>query len=176
MRPQENDYAPFYKGYIEQVPQGEPIPALEKAGEEISRFLTLLPEGKSNYRYGPDKWTVKELLQHVIDTERIMAYRALTIARGDTAPLPGFDENSYVRQANVDYRSLNEFKTELQLVRKSSVCLFQSFDEAAFRRRGIANNNPITVLALAYIIAGHQLHHFRILQERYFPDVQLVRA
>ena len=172
MRPQENEYAPFYSGYIAQVQQDEPIPALERSAEEINRYLSLLPEGKGDYRYASDKWTVKELLQHVTDTERVMAYRALVIARGDTTPLPGFDENSYARQANVDHRSLSDLIDELQLVRKTTICLFQNFDASALRRRGIANNNPITVLALAYIIAGHQLHHFNILRERYFPEVQ----
>lgn len=176
MRPQENEYPKYYSAYIEQVPETEPLLALEKAAEEIQRFLALLPEGKGDYRYAEGKWTVKELLQHVIDTERIMAYRALSIARGDTTPLPGFDEESYARVANVEYRSISDLKAELQLVRKSTLSLFQNFDEAALRRRGIMNNNPATVLALAYIIAGHQRHHFRILHERYFPEMQLARA
>jgi hypothetical protein len=175
MRPQENEFAPFYMSYIGQVPQTEPIPALEKAAEEIPRFLSLLSEAKGDYRYAPDKWSVKELLQHAIDTERIMAYRALTIARGDTTPLPGFDENSYARIAHTDYRTISDLKSEFQVVRKSTLCLFQNFDESAFRRRGIANDNPITVLALAYIIAGHQLHHFKILRERYFPELVVAK-
>lgn len=176
MRPQENEYPAYYSTYIQQVPEVEPIVALEKAAEEIQHFLALLPDGKGNYRYADGKWTVKELLQHTIDTERIMAYRALTIARGDTTPLPGFDEEAYARMANTDYRSITDLKEELQLVRKSTICLYQNFDEAALRRRGIANNNPVTVNAMAYIITGHQRHHFGILRERYFPDMQLTRA
>lgn len=176
MRPVENEYPSYYSGYIQQVPETEPILALEKATEEINHFLSLLPEAKATHRYSEGKWSVTELLQHMIDTERIMAYRALTIARGDTIPLPGFDEDAYARIANVDYRTIADLRSELQVVRKSSLCLFQSFDEAALRRRRTVNNNPVSVLALAYIIAGHQRHHFNILRERYFPELKMVKA
>lgn len=173
MRPAENEYAPFYKSYVERVNEDEAILALEKATEEINHFIPLLPEGRGNYRYAEGKWTVKELLQHLIDTERIMAYRALTIARGDQHELPGFDEQAYAEVANVEYRSLADLKAEMQAVRKSTICLFGSFEESALKRRGIANRNPVSVRALAYIIAGHQKHHFTILRERYFTDLQL---
>lgn len=176
MRPQENEYAAFYASYLALAHESEPIVALEKATEEIQHFLPLLPEAKADYRYAAGKWTVKELLQHMIDTERIMAYRALIIARGDTVALPGFDENAYARMADTTFRTISDLRVELLHVRKSSLCLFQNFDEASFRRRGVANNQPVTVLALAYIIAGHQRHHFNILRERYFPELQLVRV
>ena len=173
MRPQEHEYPSYYSGYVARVPEEGPIVAIEKATTELNHFLPQLPEGKADYRYGDNKWTVKEVLQHTIDTERIMAYRALVIARGDTTALPGFDENSYARVANTEHRTLAELTSELVAVRKSSLFLFQSFDEAAYRRQGIANNNPVSVLGIAYILVGHQRHHFAILQERYFPELQL---
>lgn len=176
MRPQEHEYAPFYSGYIQLASEGEPLVALEKATEEISHLLPLLPEGKSDHRYAPDKWSVKQLLQHAIDTERIMAYRALAIARGESVSLPGFDENAYAEEANVSYRSLEDLRAEFLCVRKATLCLFQSFDTAALRKTGTANNSPISVLALAYIIAGHQRHHMNILKDRYFPEQQLVKV
>lgn len=176
MRPQENEYAAYYASYIALAHESEPIIALEKATEEIQHFLPLLPEAKADFEYAAGKWTVKELLQHMIDTERIMAYRALTIARGDKVALPGFDENAYVRMADTTFRTISDLRVELLHVRKSSLCLFQNFGEASFRRQGIANNQPVTVLALAYIIAGHQRHHFNILRERYFPELQLARV
>lgn len=171
MRPQKNEYPSFYETYVSAVKEEEPLLALEKSAEELHHFIPLLPEARSDYRYAPGKWSVKELLQHMIDTERIMAYRALTIARADKVALPGFDENAYAEVANVDYRSIAELREELQVVRKSSLALFGSFDAAALKRNGVANNNPVSVLAIAYIIAGHQKHHFKIIRERYFPDV-----
>jgi hypothetical protein len=145
----------------------------QNALTQAEQVLPRLPESKADHRYAEGKWTVKEKLQHVIDTERIMAYRALTIAREDTTPLPGFDENSYAQTANVAHRSLKDLGDELIAVRKTTLYLFRSFDQTAFGRIGQANKNPVSVLGLAYIIAGHQRHHFAILQERYFPEMQL---
>lgn len=173
MRPQEHEYPFYYSGYVARVPEEGPIVALEKATAEIKNFLPQLPEAKADYRYGDNKWTVKEVLQHTIDTERVMAYRALVIARGDTIALPGFDENSYARVANVEHRTLAELTSELIAVRKASLFLFQSFDEGAYSRQGTVNNYPASVLGIAYILVGHQRHHLAILQERYFPELQL---
>jgi exoribonuclease II len=173
MRPAENEYASFYQPYVARVKENDPILALEKSYEEIHHFMPLLPEARADFRYAEGKWSVKEMMQHLIDTERIMAYRALTIARGDQRELPGFNENAYADAANVEYRSLEELRNELQLVRKTTICLFGSFDEGALKRVGIANKYEVSVRALAYIIAGHQKHHFAVLRERYFPDLQL---
>ncbi|EMR03552.1 DinB family protein [Cesiribacter andamanensis] len=173
MRPAETEYAPFYQSYVARVKEEEAILALERSYEEIHHFMPLLPEGRADFRYAEDKWSVKEMIQHIIDTERIMAYRALTFARGDQREIPGFNQDGYAEMANVDYRSLQELREELQLVRKSSICLFASFDEGSLNRTGIANRYKVSVRALAYIIAGHQKHHFAQLRERYFPDMQM---
>ncbi len=171
MRPQADEYPAYYETYVCRVPEPEPMLALEHATDELQRVLPLLPEEKANHRYAEGKWTVKELLQHMIDTERIMAYRALTIARGDATPLPGFDENEYARTANVEDRSLASMGVEWMAVRMATIPLFQHFDGAAYDAKGIANKNPVSVRGLAYIIAGHQRHHMAILQERYFLEL-----
>jgi hypothetical protein len=124
-------------------------------------------EADGDLRYAPDKWSLKEVLGHINDTERIMAYRALRIARGDATPLAGFEQDDYVRNGPFSDRSLADLIEDYIAVRRATITLFRNLDEAAFARRGVANKNDVTVRALAYIIAGHELHHRRIIEEKY---------
>jgi hypothetical protein len=141
--------------------------ALGRSFEELGSDLSSIPDEKGDFAYAPGKWTICQLLQHAIDTERIFAYRALCIARGETQPLPGFDENEYARMAGTGKRTPAKLKEEFLTVRQSTLQLFGGFDDAALARCGTANGNPISVHALAYIIVGHWRHHAGILRERY---------
>jgi hypothetical protein len=168
-RPHENEHAPYYGRYISLIPEGDFFLLLNKHFDETLGFFRNLTEKQAEIRYEPGKWSIKEVLGHVIDNERIMSYRALRIARGDTTPLPGYEQDDYVRAANFDSRTLAALLAEFQTVRAATESLFRSFDETAIGRRGTANNVPVTVRALAYIIAGHERHHVNILKTRYLP-------
>lgn len=168
MRPTTQEYAPFYGGYVDQVKEEAPVPALENSLEEARQFLSSLPAEKAESRYAEGKWSVKEVIQHMIDTERVMAYRALRFARNDNTELPGYDENAWVASLDLSRRSLHELGEELLELRQSTLSLFHSFPESVYSNAGIASGQPASVRALAYIIAGHQRHHFNILKERYF--------
>jgi hypothetical protein len=140
--------------------------------EQVNNTLSLLrgiSEAKSRTRYEPNKWSIKEVLGHFTDTERIMSYRALRIGRADTTPLAGFEQDDYVRAANFEARAFADMLSEFQAVRNATAALFRGFDETAIGRRGTANNLSVTVRALAYIIAGHERHHLNVLQTRYLP-------
>lgn len=167
--PNENEYAPYYGRYISLIPEGDFFLLLNKQFAETLGFLRHLTETQAGTRYEPGKWSIKDVLGHVIDNERIMSYRALRIARGDTTPLPGYEQDDYVRAANFDFRTLADLLVEFQTVRAATESLFRSFDETAIGRRGTASNLPVTVRALAYIIAGHERHHINILRTKYLP-------
>jgi PAS domain-containing protein len=166
-RPDASEYAPFYHGYITSVPEGDVLDLLRSGGRELTDALGRIPEDRGGHRYAPEKWTIREVIGHLIDAERIFAYRALRFARDDRTQVPGFDENEYVKTAGSDERTIADLVRELAAVRESTALLFESLPEAAWRRTGIANGNPITVRALAYVVAGHSRHHLRILRERY---------
>lgn len=166
-RPGADEFAPFYAGYIHRVPDGDVLALLAEQGEETQRRLGQLTPEQALYRYAPGKWSVKEVLGHMCDTERIFAYRALRIARGDETPLPGFDENLYVPAGKFDSRELAHLLAELATVRAATLSLLRTFDEAAWMRRGLCNNHPVSARALAYITVGHERHHLAILAERY---------
>jgi len=170
-RPAAGDYAPYAEQYVVLVSGDDILGAL---GNQLKQTTTLF-SGRSkrdgNFRYAPGKWTVKEVVGHVADTERIFAYRAMRFARGDQTPLSGFEQDDYVRGARFTERRLADVVEEYADVRRANLDLFRSLDEEAWRRRGVANNSPVTVLALAYIIAGHELHHRKIIEERYFPAI-----
>lgn len=168
MRPTEQEYAPFYGGYVDKVKENDPLPALESALEEARQFFNKLPAEKADHRYAEGKWSVKEVIQHMIDTERVMAYRALRFARHDKTELPGYDENAWVEALDLRDRSLQDLGKELLELRLSTLRLFRSFPEAVYTNTGIASGQPASVRAIAYIIVGHQRHHFNILKERYF--------
>ena len=166
-RPASTEYAPYYDRYIARVPEGDVTATLEAQLAETLALLRTIPEERGTHRYGPDKWSIKEVVGHLADSERIFAYRALRVARGDATPLPGFDENAYVRGARFDAIPLADLAAELEAVRRATLALLRGLDDEALGRRGVANDQEITPRALAYIIAGHERHHVGILRERY---------
>ena len=166
-RPEPSEYAPYYKKYIDLVKGDNPIKALENQIIAMQAFLSEIPEEKENYRYAEGKWSIKEIIGHLTDAERIFGMRALCFARKDKTPLPGFEENDYVNSGNFQKRSFYNLVHELNLVRVSHLALFKSFDEEALSQIGTANNNPVSVRALIFIIAGHEIHHLNVIRERY---------
>lgn len=166
-RPPASEFSPYYAGYIARVPDGDIIRTLRAQVGDTTSLVQSLDEERGARRYGPGKWSVREVLGHMADTERIMAYRALRVARGDTTPLAGFDENTYVANARFDERSLHSLADDLALIRASTVALLAPLTDDELTRGGSANGAPITARALAWIIAGHELHHLAILRERY---------
>jgi hypothetical protein len=166
-RPAPTEYAAFYRGYVSEVPDGNLLAQLEQQGRETVALFRTVDEPKSQHRYAPGKWTIREVLGHMIDAERVFTYRALTFARGDTTSLPSFDENQWAKTSNAGSRSMTELIPEYQAVRAATIRLFRGFGDEEFARTGMANNNPFTVRAVAYIIAGHERHHLKILKERY---------
>ena len=167
MRPNKNDYAPYYEGYINLVKGDDIHKILTAQSIETQGVLNSFSETLGNYAYAEGKWTVKEVVGHLIDTERVMAYRAMCIARGEKQLLPGFDQDAYVKTGNFNKRELFDLNYEFRLLRELNLLLSKGFDEEILQRRGVANNNEVTVLGLLYIIAGHEKHHMNILQERY---------
>jgi len=166
-KPDTTEYLPYYGKYVSLVPDGNILTVLNKQMEETASLLNSIPESRSDFRYAPDKWSIKELVGHMIDSERIFAYRALRFARNDKTPLPGYEQDDYVSNASVDSCTLTDLASELKSVRQSTVFLFKHLDENAWIRRGLANDSEASVRALAHIIAGHELHHREILRSRY---------
>jgi uncharacterized damage-inducible protein DinB len=168
-RPETGDYATSYEPYISLVPEGEFLQILETQLQDWQRLVGKLSEAAAGFRYAPDKWSIKEVLGHVTDSERIFAYRLLRIARGDQTPLAGFEQDDYVRTANSSARKRSELLEEFSTVRRATIALVSSLDDAAWVRRGVANQKEISATALAFIIAGHERHHRLVLEERYLP-------
>lgn len=166
-RPDPSEYAPFYAGYIAKVPDGDLIGVLEANLEEFSRTLGALAEVRGGFAYAPGKWTLKEVIGHVIDAERVFSYRAMWIARGDLAPLPGFDEKPWVPLSGANARSVADLLGEFRAVRAATLALFRHLPADSVTRRGVASGQEVSVRALAWIIAGHAIHHLGILRERY---------
>lgn len=166
-RPRPGDHAPYYARYVERVPDGNVVDLLEQQGRETIALLRRVDDARSRHRYAPDKWSVRQVVGHLSDTERVFAYRALTFARGDTAALPGMDQDAWVPASNADERAIADLVAEFSAVRAASVALLRGFGPAEFARAGTASNNHVTVGALAYIMAGHELHHVGILREQY---------
>jgi uncharacterized damage-inducible protein DinB len=167
MRPAENDYAPYYKGYIAKIQGDDILNILLKQTKECQNILNSFPEHKGDYRYAEGKWTVKQVIGHMMDTERVFTYRALCLARGEKQPLPGFEQDDYVNQGNFNSRNLFDLVYELRLLRESNLLLFRSFNDEMLKRRGTASGYEVTVNALLFMIAGHMQHHLDILRERY---------
>jgi hypothetical protein len=170
--PAAGTYNPYYETYIRKLNGRNPLKVLEELVLEFKVLLSEVPDEKEEFRYAEGKWSVKEVVGHIIDTERIMSYRALSIARGEKQSLPGFEENDYVKVANFDRRSLYDLGHEFGFVREASISLFKFMTEEELNRTGIANNNVVTPRALLYIIAGHHLHHLGVLKERYLMDME----
>jgi hypothetical protein len=171
IRPEPTEYAEFYANYVSKVPGTDAVGVLESQRLQMVQSFAGRSERDGSFRYAPDKWTVKEVLGHITDTERIFTYRALRIARGDQTPLPSFEQDGFVKNGGFSERSLASLADEFALVRAASIALFRSFPEEAWTRRGIASQKEVTVRALAFITAGHQIHHRLILEERYFPAI-----
>ena len=161
------EYAPFYQPYISLATEGELVEELEISVHEFIKFVQNIPMDKFDYRYAEGKWTIKDIIQHLIDSERIFAYRALRIARNDKTPLPGFEENNFADEANGNSRNLQDLLTEMALVRQSTIMLFKNFPDDFLLRTGTASEKTVSVRALGFIIIGHQKHHQKIFQERY---------
>jgi uncharacterized damage-inducible protein DinB len=167
MRPQLETVSKFYQGYVKNVMDLDMFDALEQSSKTTLELLRSVPESKGEHRYAEGKWTIKELLAHMIDVERIMAYRALRFARNDKTDLPGFEENDYAPEANAHARTLSHYRDEMARLRATTIDLFKSFTPEMLKREGTANKNHLTVLVLGYVIPGHETHHSQILLERY---------
>jgi hypothetical protein len=166
-RPQPGEYASYYQRYVDLATEDDIVAALDAQSHETSTLLGGIAEQQAAHRYEPDKWTIKQLVGHICDSERIFAYRALRIARGDTTPLPGFEQEPYVANAASDDRSIADLAEELAAVRRANVMMLRALPEEAWSRVGTASDNPVSVRALAFIMLGHERHHLRILRERY---------
>lgn len=171
MRPADTEFAPFYASYIARVPETDPLPALEAQPAELLRAADRIAPDDEFFRYAPDKWSVRQTFGHLIDTERVMGYRAFCIARGEEQPLPGFDEKQYVAHADSAERSVKELAHEFAAVRHANLWTIRRLAPEDWDRVGNANGKPVTVRAIAYIMAGHVRHHFAILRERYAVEV-----
>ena len=166
-RPQPSDFPPYFGKYISLVNANTLAEAKGKYAEPLLTFYTNLTEEKADYRYAMGKWTLKELLQHMVDTERIMSYRLMRIARKDKTPLASFDENTYAENSLAALRSFASIKEEFIALRKSTDLLIQSLNEEQLSAEGVASNNPVTANAVGYIIFGHMLHHKNVVEEKY---------
>ncbi len=170
-RPAADEYAPYFGKYIAQLPDGDVLELLRRQIIETTAMLGKISDGDADYRYADGKWSIKEVIGHVTDAERIMVYRAVCFARGDTTPLPGFEENDYVARSKFAARPLGDLLAELKAVRAATVLFFAGLDEEELMRRGTANDNPYSVRSVAYIVAGHERHHAGLLAERYLPGL-----
>lgn len=170
-RPNEDEYAPYFQRYIARVPDGNLIEILNTQSAATHTMLSSLSDSDARFRYGPDKWSIKEVVGHVTDTERIMSYRALCFARGEQGVLPSFDENAYVAASRFDERALPTQLAELALVRAATIAFFDGLSDDELVRRGRTPSGEYSVRALAYIIAGHERHHQQILTERYLTGL-----
>lgn len=170
-RPAAAEHAPYFERYIALVPEGDVLELLRRQVDDTVALVGRLNDREADFRYAEGKWSVKEVIGHVADTERIMVYRALCFARGETAALPGFEENEYVARAKFGGRTLGDLLAELKLVRAGTVPFFAGLDAEELMRRGTANSRPYSVRALAYIVAGHERHHATVLAERYLPGL-----
>jgi uncharacterized damage-inducible protein DinB len=167
-KPKDGEFPPYANMYIQLLPgDGQLLKHLKNNFIATKELILSLPEGKLNYRYAENKWTIKEIMVHIIDDERIYAYRALRFARNDETELPGFEQDDYVLYSRANERSIENIMEEYEAVRSSTIALFDGLPEDSFLRMGIANNNKVTVRALAYHIAGHELHHINIIKEKY---------
>ncbi len=166
-RPEDHESHDYFKLYINQVSGDDFLQTLKEAHHNSMEFYKKLPVEKWDYRYDEGKWSIKEVLIHILDTERIFAYRALRISRNDKTPLQGFEQDDYVPFYNVENRSITSLIDEYDALRRSTIAMFQNFDDAMLERMGTASEHPVSVRALGYMIAGHEIHHLRILRERY---------
>ncbi len=167
-KPAVGDYAPYFQNYMNQVPEdGNLLKHLKEIQKETEQLMLSLSEEKLAYRYAEGKWTIKDILVHLIDAERIFIYRALRFARADGTPLSGFDENTYVPTANANKRRIKDILKEGATLRASTIAFIKTLDRKALKRKGLSNNHSITVATLVNLVYGHQRHHLNIIRERY---------
>ncbi|TDH29117.1 DinB family protein [Segetibacter sp. 3557_3] len=166
-KPAAGEYAVYHEAYINLVEAPDVTEAIRIYSPQINEFFNLIPENKAAFRYAPGKWSLKEMLQHIIDAERIFCYRVLTFVRKDQTPLPGFDENSYAANSNADARSWLNLLEEFQAVRKATDLLYASLNEEQLGVMSVANNYPVTANTFCFVTFGHILHHCNIIRERY---------
>ena len=166
-KPAPTEHAPEFSHYVSLVGEGDIIQILEQQLENSLAVLRTISPDKANFRYAPDKWSIKELLGHLIDSERIFSYRALRFARNDQTPLAGYEQDDYVREGNFDSRDFAELVEEFATLRRATIQLLRPLSETEWLRHGKANENEVSVRALAFIIAGHELHHMGVLRSRY---------
>jgi uncharacterized damage-inducible protein DinB len=166
-RPQADEHAEYYAKYVSKVPEGDLLTLLKEQADDTASLPKGVSSDRENYAYAPGKWSIKQVLGHIIDAERVFAYRAMRFARNDATELPGFDENLFVDNANFAQRSLADLLEEFRHVRASTIHFAKNLDSESLTRRGRASNNPVSVRALLYIIAGHERHHAALLRERY---------
>ena len=162
-----SNYPSYYKQYIERVPEGSLTSLFSFSLNEALKSLVMISEEKGNYAYAEGKWTIKQVLQHVIDNERIFCFRALAFVRGEQNEILGFDHNAYAEESRAEERSMKSLLEELKRLRASTIDLFSSFSEEMLNRKGVANQNPIQVEQLGYIIIGHEMHHVKMIEEKY---------
>lgn len=167
MRPLPSEYAAPHQPYVELVPEEEILPAIEAQSTETQKLLASLDESRAAYRYAEGKWSVKEVVGHMVDAERIVGYRALALSRGEQEPLPGFDEDEYVRNAGFDAWKLGDLSEYYALVRRATIVFFRNLPDEAWSRRGVANGHPVSVRGLAWVIVGHERHHLQVLRDKY---------
>jgi uncharacterized damage-inducible protein DinB len=160
----------FYKGYVENVKDMDVMVALEQSSKVALALLRTIPEDMGEYRYDTGKWSIKELMNHMMDAERIFAYRALRFSRNDRTPLHGFEETDYAPLANAHGRSVEQLTDEMERLRATTIDLYASFTPEMLKREGTANNNKLSVLNLGYVIAGHETHHRKVISERYLKS------
>lgn len=163
----QDEYNPFYHTYVSKVPDGDLIAQLKRQTAETLALYKSVPEDQWNHGYAPGKWSIKELLVHLMDSERVFAYRALRIARGDQTPLPGFEQDDYIPTSEANLRTVEDLVEEYQNLRASTISLIKSFSSRMLARTGTASGSTVSVRALCAILAGHELHHRGIIEERY---------
>ncbi|HKC24480.1 MAG TPA: DinB family protein [Thermoanaerobaculia bacterium] len=168
-RPDASEYAPYYGRYVSLVEDADVVSTLERQGRELSALVRAIPESRADFRYAEGKWSIRDLLGHVIDGERVFAFRALCFARGDAQPLPGFEQDDWapVASAGLASASIADLVEEFELLRRSNVRMLRRLTDADWTRTGIASGNPVSVRAIAFIMAGHVVHHTKVLRERY---------
>ncbi len=170
MRPNKTEYAAYYETYVSLVEETDIVSALRNQADELREIFSQMSDERGLYRYAEGKWSIKELLGHLIDGERVFAYRALRFARADSQPLAGFDQDPYIENANFDAVKLSDLLDEMLFLRKANTLFFNNLDEEAWNRTGVASENEISVRAIAYILVGHIRHHVKMLKERYLSN------
>jgi uncharacterized damage-inducible protein DinB len=166
-KPQPDEYAPYAAGYVNKVPNGPVLEILDYLKDSTYNFFSRMTDAQAEYAYAEGKWTLKQVLGHMIDTERVFAFRAFCFSRGEQQPLPGFDQDMYVDNANFEGRSIQDLATEFKIVRESSLFLYRSLTEEQGLLKGTASNHPVSVRALVYMTAGHELYHLDLIKENY---------